>query len=120
MHFSHHLIAATALFSFASAHILVASDGPDFDSLGLSARSDIDWTNIERENAGLGSSPIFQGSEPEAFLEAVQGLDKNESTPNLQDRSAELYGRQQCQTGYGYCSGKHLASIKFVTSDRIN
>lgn len=71
-------------------------------NLGVVERAefDIDWNEGDFSKEG-----VFLAGEPAAFIESVQGVEKNETLPQLQDRSAELYGRQQCQSGYGYCSG---------------
>jgi hypothetical protein len=61
---------------------------------------------LERDYADFGSGYVFEGSEPEVFIEALPGLAKNQSLPRLGDRSAELVGRQSCDVGYGYCSGE--------------
>ena len=61
---------------------------------------------LERDYADFGSGFVFEGSQPEVFKEALPGLEKNESLPQLRDRSAELVGRQSCDAGYGYCSGE--------------
>lgn len=72
----------------------------------LNKRGEFDALEIERGGAVLSDEFVFTDSEPAVFLEAFHGAEKNESFSQLQDRSAELFERQQCQAGYGYCSGK--------------
>ncbi|KZM19508.1 hypothetical protein ST47_g9425 [Ascochyta rabiei] len=88
MYFLRYFFAATALSSLAGAY---ATDDASF--------------GMKRGEAGFGSEPVFQGTEPGAFLEALL-QEKNETAPSvLQDRTVELYGkRQNCQSGYGYCA----------------
>jgi hypothetical protein len=86
--------AAATVLSLATAHA------------GLNGRGDFDVLGLERDYADFGSGYVFEGSEPEVFIEALPGLEKNESLPELRDRSAELVGRQSCDAGYGYCSGE--------------
>lgn len=91
---AHRLFAATAVLG-----LVVAKLGPvkrtDFE---------IDWSE-----AGFSKEGVFSSGEPATFLEAFQGVEKNETQPHLQDRSAELYARQQCNAGYGYCSSESIA-----------
>ena len=86
--------AATTVLSLATAHA------------GFNRRGDFDVLGLERDYADFGSGYVFEGSEPEVFIEALPGIGKNESLPQLKDRSAELVGRQSCDAGYGYCSGE--------------
>ncbi|KAF2630355.1 hypothetical protein BU25DRAFT_256610 [Macroventuria anomochaeta] len=84
-----HLVAATAIFSIATAHF----------ELGKRADFGIDWNEED-----FSSESVFQDAEPAIFLDAIQGSEKNVTLSQLQDRSTELYERQQCQAGYGYCA----------------
>lgn len=88
-------VAATALLGLAIA------------GLGAVKRTDfhIDWNEVDFSKEG-----VFLAEEPAAFLESFQGVDKNETLPHLQDRSAELFSRQQCEAGYGYCSSELIFS----------
>ncbi|KAJ4984016.1 hypothetical protein SVAN01_10510 [Stagonosporopsis vannaccii] len=86
-----HLTAATVAFGLATARSNLNKRG-DFEALG-----------IERGDEVFGNEFVLD-SEPAVFLEAFHGAEKNESLPQLQDRSAELFERQQCPAGYGYCS----------------
>lgn len=86
---AHYLFAATALFGLVAAN------------LGTVKRADLD---IDWNDADFSKEGVFLAGEPAAFLGSFQGVEKNETLPQLQDRSAGLYGRQQCQAGYGYCS----------------
>src|SRR5690242_29005 len=91
-----HLVAVTAVFGLAKARSDSNKRG-DFEALG-----------IERGDEVLSNEFLFTDSQPAVFLEAFHGAEKNESVSQLQDRSAELFERQQCQAGYGYCSGMHI------------
>lgn len=64
-------------------------------------RLDIDWNEADFSKEG-----VFLAGEPAALLESFRGLEKNETLPHLQGRSAELFSRQQCEAGYGYCSSE--------------
>lgn len=86
--------AATTVFSLAIAR-------PESEK-----RGDLDVLEIELGNEVFGSEYMFKDSELGAFVEALHGDQSNESLPQLRDRSAELVGRQQCNAGYGYCSGE--------------
>ncbi|KAF1933680.1 uncharacterized protein M421DRAFT_202570 [Didymella exigua CBS 183.55] len=83
------LFAATTLLR------LVAANFGDVKRTDI----EIDWNEANYSKKGFNLA-----GEPAAFLESFQGVEKNETIPQLQDRSTELYGRQRCQTGYGYCS----------------
>ena len=88
---AHSLFAATAVLSVVVAE-LGAIKPRDFG---------INWNEADFSKEG-----VFSSGEPSTFLETVQGMEKNETQPHLQDRSAELYARQQCNAGYGYCSSE--------------
>ena len=106
MKLSHHILAVTGLFQSAVGLFLAEEAGPNFESLGLTKRADVDWFDIERKDINFGGDRIFQNSQPAVFLEAIQGIDKSGATSEVRDRSEELYRRQQCQSGYGYCASK--------------
>lgn len=87
-------IASTVVLGLARAQA-PSSQQRDFEVLGLGSGDEV-----------AANEYIFKGSEPAAFLDALQGVEKNQTLPQLQDRSAELVGRQQCNAGYGYCASK--------------
>lgn len=103
-----HLVAVSAVFSLATVQF------------EFSKRGDFEASGIEPGDEGFGSDSVFRDVEPEVFLEAFQGTEKNETLPQLQDRSSDLYERQQCQAGYGYCSGKLLLIITHKKSPCTN
>jgi hypothetical protein len=88
---THNLLAASAVLSVVVAEF------------GAIKRRDfgIDWNEADFSKEG-----VFSLGEPATFLETVRGVEKNETQPHLQDRSAELFARQQCDAGYGYCSSE--------------
>lgn len=88
-------VAATALLGLAIA------------DLGAVKRADLD---IDWNEADFSKEGVFLAGEPAAFLESFQGVEKNETLLHLQDRSAELFSRQQCKAGYGYCSSELIFS----------
>lgn len=94
------LLTVTATFGLATAY------------LGLSERN-FETFEIRSYEDGLDSEPVFQGNEPLAFSEALL-YEKNTTIPQLQDRSMDLYKRQNCRAGYGYCACTYL-SLSFRT-----
>ncbi len=96
-----HLVAAIAVSGLATAHVHVVR-------AELDKRADFEASEIESGDKVFEGEYLFKGSNPPTFLDAIQGIEKNETFSQLQDRSVELFGRQQCQAGYGYCSGTFL------------
>lgn len=111
MRLSRNLFAVTALFSLAFAHGRRPLGDTNTDSLNIERRIDFEGLEMERTKAGVGSEPVFEGEVPAVFLEA-QSYKKNATDPPLQDRSMELYKRQNCAAGYGYCAGMSALAVR--------
>ena len=84
------IFTITAIFRLATAYLNIAER--DFEPF-----------EIRSQGNGLDSEPVFQGKEPLAFSEALL-YKKNATVPQLQDRSMDLYKRQNCRANYGYCA----------------
>lgn len=92
---AHRLFVATAVLG-----LVVANFGA-LEGTGI----EVEWNNA----ADYSKEGVFLLGEPATFLESSQGVEKNDThQPQLKDRSAELYARQQCNAGYGYCSSKSI------------
>lgn len=98
--FLHGSLVASALAFLAAAH------GPN-----LGKRAPLKAFGIEKNKEGFGSEPIANDDSVAIYAPLARESKKNETMPELKDRSLELLvNRQRCNARYGYCSGMCDAS----------